>query len=486
MRQITFAPTFSAWQQAAREALVRRVPPQEIVWVELGDDAPPLPLFDESDDEAASLVASGSKSPPAEFRVPKDFMAMAQRVACHRDPRRWALLYGVLWRLTHGEPRLLDIVVDPAVHELAQFDKSVRHDIHKMRAFVRFRLVTHQSEPWYVAWFEPAHHIVEMNAPFFRDRFAQMHWSILTPDRCMHWDGSSLSFTEGVPKSEAPADDAVEALWLAYYGHIFNPARVKEQAMLSEMPKRYWKNLPEAALIPALLNDAPLRVKKMRKQSAAKTADHDEDGAAAEGRAQPPESYELHIQRKAARDCRACPLWKNATQTVFGEGSADATLVIVGEQPGDSEDLDGHPFVGPAGKLLDRALVDAGIDRSKAYVTNAVKHFKWEPRGKRRLHAKPNAREIAACRPWLLAELGILRPKVVICLGATAATSVFARTMRVLSERGHLTPSPLCEQTMITVHPSMLLRLPDEAARDEQYGLFVKDLRKAAAAIAEE
>jgi DNA polymerase len=464
VQQITFAPTFAAWQKAARRAMAEGLPPHEIAWEELGGEQPGLPLFDESDD------ATSDK--PSRFRVPKEFVAMARRVTCHRDPRRWAMLYSVLWRLTHGEPKLLEITVDPEVNELTHMDKGVRHDVHKMRAFVRFRLVEHDGAPWYVAWFEPEHHIVEFNAPFFRDRFAQMHWSILTPERCVHWDGSQLSFTEGVPKSESPAGDEVEALWRNYYGHIFNPARVKVKAMQSEMPKRYWKNLPEAAIIPALLSEAPARVKKMRQDSSSKVQVEDDFSAAV-----PPSTEDWEALRKAARGCRACPLWRNATQTVFGEGPLDAPLVIVGEQPGDGEDVEGRPFVGPAGKLLDRALADAGVDRGRAYVTNAVKHFKWEPRGKRRLHQKPNSREVAACRPWFAAEIRVLKPKVLLCLGGTAASSVLGRPVRVLQERGQLIASSFCRQTLVTVHPSMLLRLPNEEARASAYAEFVADLR---------
>src|ERR1700744_3044459 len=165
----------------------------------------------------------------------------------------------------------MQVVVDPDIHLLAQMYNAIRHRVHKMRAFVLFRAVEHEGATWYVAWFEPAHHIVELNAPFFVDRFAQMNWSILTPDRCAHWDGGHLTFTGGVNKSEAPTDDDTEKLWLKYYGNIFNPARVKIHAMQAEMPKRYWKNLPEAAVIPALLREAPARVNSMMAKSRTKS-----------------------------------------------------------------------------------------------------------------------------------------------------------------------------------------------------------------------
>ena len=197
-----------------------------------------------------------------------------------------------------------------------------------------------------------------------------------------------------------------------------------------------------------------------------------------------PDRLSLTSLREAAARCTACPLHLTGTQTVFGEGSARARLVLVGEQPGDREDLEGRPFVGPAGRLLDEALEEAGIDRSSAYLTNAVKHFKWQARGKRRIHQKPNAMEIAACRPWLDAELTVVRPQALVCLGATAAQALLGRQFRVTRDRGRLLDSDLAPVTLATVHPSSILRAPDEEARTRERALFVEDLRVAAAALA--
>jgi uracil-DNA glycosylase len=197
-----------------------------------------------------------------------------------------------------------------------------------------------------------------------------------------------------------------------------------------------------------------------------------------------PETSSLRMLAKAARSCTACHLYKRATQTVFGEGPNGATFMLLGEQPGDQEDLSGKPFVGPAGKLLDRALEEAGIDRGEVYVTNTVKHFKWEPRGKRRIHQKPNSREIAACRPWLEAELRLVRPKLLICLGATAAQSILGPSFRVTRERGKVLNSELAPRVLATVHPSSLLRQPDEESREREYRQFVADLRAARKAAA--
>ncbi len=188
----------------------------------------------------------------------------------------------------------------------------------------------------------------------------------------------------------------------------------------------------------------------------------------------------LEDLKKAAKNCQACDLWKRGTQTVFGEGAPNAKIMFVGEQPGDQEDLEGRPFVGPAGKLLDRALEDAGIDRKKVYVTNAVKHFSWEPRGKRRIHKKPNAVEIAACRPWLDAEIATLRPKIIVLLGATAAQSLLGRDFRVTQHRGEFLKSEFALYVMATVHPSSILRAPDEQARHDAMKQFITDLKKIA------
>jgi uracil-DNA glycosylase family protein len=197
-----------------------------------------------------------------------------------------------------------------------------------------------------------------------------------------------------------------------------------------------------------------------------------------------PETSSLKEVAEAAKKCTACHLYKRATQTVFGEGPKHATMLLIGEQPGDYEDVAGKPFVGPAGKIMDRALEEAGIDRKDVYVTNAVKHFKWEPRGKRRIHQKPNSREIAACKPWLEAELRLVKPKLVVCLGATAGRAIFGPSFRVTRERGKVLSSKLAPRVVATVHPSSLLRQPDEESREREYAHFVSDLRVALKAAA--
>ncbi len=318
-----------------------------------------------------------------------------------------------------------------------------------MRAFVRFREVERgRSEERFVAWFEPEHHIVRLNAGFFARRFANMAWSILTPDECVHWDGE-LSFTPAATRADAPDGDPLEATWRTYYASIFNPARLKVKAMTTEMPRKYWKNLPEAALVPGLVAGAAERTRMMLAagDAAGMTNDAVQAGApvaAAAGGGAPaivpakPGDAAATIAglRAAAASCQRCPLFAPATQTVFGEGPPDARLVFVGEQPGDQEDLAGRPFVGPAGQMFDRALAAAGIDRTRAYVTNAVKHFKFEQRGKRRIHSKPDTSEIDACRWWVDHERQLIKPAVTVALGATAARSLTGKAVTISRERG--------------------------------------------------
>jgi len=262
-------------------------------------------------------------------------------------------------------------------------------------------------------------------------------------------------------RNDAPADDAAEELWLAYYRSIFNPGRLKVGAMVKEMPRKYWKNLPEAAAIPGLIAGAQKRETEMIETGAALF----EDG--------PPETLQAISQGIAV--CRRCPIGCNGTRAVMGEGPRDARLMIVGEQPGDTEESEGRPFVGPAGQLLDAQLERAGIDRSAAYVTNAVKHFKFVQRGKRRLHQSPTAGEIDICRWWLDAERALVRPEVVLVLGASGGRGTMGRTPAIGRERGLETVQADGSRLWLTAHPSYLLRLEGEA-REREERRFLDDL----------
>ncbi|MGN5375226.1 UdgX family uracil-DNA binding protein [Sphingomonas hankookensis] len=451
------ADDFDGWRDAARSLAAQRVPPSEIVW-QVGDL--PTDLFG---DEA---IVGGNAPPP---RVPRPFIDLARTVAMHADRERFALLYAMLVRLI-AEPRLIDDKADPALRRLEDMAKGVRRDIHKMRAFLRFREVDEDGVTRFVAWFEPEHHIVRHNARFFVDRFAAMRWSILTPEVSMHWDGETLTEGPAAAKADAPDGDPVEEVWKTYYASIFNPARLKKGAMLKEMPRKYWKNMPETALVPALIAGAQAREAAMIETARAAPGGNSEVAWAA--------------LREEAAGCQRCPLFRPATQTVFGEGPVDAAMMVVGEQPGDQEDLAGRPFVGPAGQVFDRAMEQAGIDRSRVYVTNAVKHFKFEPRGKRRIHSKPVVGEIDACRWWIEQERGILRPRMTVALGATAARSLTGRAVTIARERGRVLTLADGSAAWITVHPSFLLRLPDKVQAQEEFARFVEDLKGAQAAMA--
>ncbi len=444
MRTVSLAlpDDFGTWRDSARALILLGTPPDQVIWQTGATD---------------DLFATGDPLPETAgtIPVPLAFIELAKSAICHSAPERFALLYTLLWRL-QAQRALIEDHADPQMRRIGDLAKSVRRDIHKMRAFVRFR----EIDGRYVAWFEPDHHIVRANAGFFVRRFASMRWSILTPALSIHWDGETLTEGPGAEKSDAPDGDPVEEVWKTYYASTFNPARVKIGAMTKEMPKKYWKNMPETALIPELIASAQAREAGMIERrvtngnnSAAWTALRDE-----------------------AIGCTRCPLWKPATQMVFGEGPIDAALMFVGEQPGDQEDLAGHPFIGPAGQMFDKALMEAGIDRTRTYVTNAVKHFKYDQRGKRRIHAKPGAGEIEACRWWIDQERAIIRPKLTVALGATAARSLFGKVMPVGKSRGRALMLPDGSEAWITIHPSYLLRIEDNAAAEAEYGRFVDDL----------
>ena len=494
MRHIELADgvDLAQWRDHARALLVAGVAPEHVSWSTRSSGTGSLFGNDDADDPSQDLPSSAATTAaaprtPATATVPREFIALADKVIAHRDPQRHALLYRLLWRLTHGEPQLLKLITDDDVARARQHAKNVGRDLHKMTAFVRFRELSRGDglPPVYIAWFEPEHYIVERCAPFFVRRFTGMHWSILTPYRSAHWDGESLRLDRGATRDQAPSDDLLEELWRSYYASIFNPARLKVTAMRSEMPVKYWKNLPEARLIPTLIREAHPRAQAM--VAAAPTLPRKRMHEAAAPLRTLVEVVEgsLDEVREQARHCRRCALWEPATQTVFGSGPADAQVMLVGEQPGDREDLAGRPFVGPAGQLLDEALRAAGLDRSQLYLTNTVKHFKFEPRGKDRLHKRADAREQGACRAWLDAELSRIQPRIIVCVGSMAASALIAPDFRLLQQRGRWFTLGNDVQAIATVHPAYLLRLPDEAARAAAYQDFVSDLQAVAEAAAQ-
>lgn len=461
---------FEGWRAAARGFALARVDPATIVW-QMAGDAPDLFA------QEAQPAAAGAGA----FSVPRAFVELAQMAILHRDPERFGSLYALLVAVL-ARPERMEDRADPILRRVESRASAVRRDIHKMRAFVRFRAVAEdEGHTRFVAWFEPDHHIVRANAGFFIRRFASMRWSILTPDISIHWDGEELSEGPGARAGDAPGEDPIEHMWKSYYAAIFNPARIKTGAMLSEMPRKYWRNLPEAALIPDLVAGAQAR-------EAAMIATPPKPPRA---RPAPPGNARgaWTALRDEAMGCTRCPLYRDTTGTVFGEGPVGSPLVFIGEQPGDQEDLAGRPFVGPAGQLLDHALAEAGIDRARAYITNAVKHFKHERRDKRRIHQTPETSEIMTCRWWLERELDLVRPRIVVALGATAARALLGKAVTISRTRGQPIALESGVEAWVTVHPSFLLRVPDAARKAQERARFVEDLRQVAmhlAALAQE
>ena len=465
MIRVAIAPTFDAFRDAARPLLAAGTLPEEILWEDAASGQ--AVLFGAPAPLPAPPPRAGDTPGP---RISARAVDLARVASFHRDPERFSVLYRVLYRLTHGEPELLEIASDPDTLRLRGMVQAVRRDEHKMHAFVRFRRVDIPGDdtPWYVAWYAPDHTIVRLGAPFFERRFASMRWSILTPDESAYWDGHALAYGPGVPRSEAPREDAYEEMFRTYYRAIFNPARVNLTAMRTEMPKKFWADMPETRVLNELVRDSALRVEQMKGPAASASSLY------------LPRERTLPVLREAIRGCRACGLCEHATQAVFGEG-ADASgpaprVMLVGEQPGDAEDLSGRPFVGPAGQLLDDALAQAGINRGALYVTNAVKHFKFTPRGKRRLHQRPVYDEVQACRAWLDAEIEAVRPKVIVALGGTAGTSFYGKRFQVTKRRGRVETSPWAPAWIATWHPSAVLRAGVPAGGQAMFNELVSDL----------
>ena len=459
---------FAEWRDAARALLADGVRPEDVSW--------------RGADEGASLF--GDDAPPmsgAAVSLPRELLAMAERAICHRDASVPARLYRIVWRALRDR-QLLARRTDPDIDWLSKTDKAIRRDIHKMHAFVRFRRLGEEAgRERFAAWFEPDHRIVRLTAPFFQRRFYGMDWAIVTPDARAIWHDETLTYGAGGTKDEVPDSDVVEEQWRTYYGAIFNPARVKIDAMRAEMPKKYWKNLPEAQDIAPLLAGAAARVERMR-ETAVSLANPQTD----KWRTRVPEALALTDDidtldelARAVGGCTRCPLHCHATQAVVGEGPAAARIMVVGEQPGDREDLEGRPFVGPAGQVLNEALAEAGLDRTRLFLTNAVKHFKFEPRGKRRLHQNPTAGEIDICRWWLDKERALVQPDLIVTLGGSALRGVTGKSASIASMRGAVHELAGGTKLIATIHPSFLLRLPDRERAGQERAAFVADLMHA-------
>ena len=417
----------AGFRREARTLLARGVPPQDVQWTAgfAEDD-----LF--AGEPAAPALVAAPESP---VHVPAAFVQLCESVVLHRDPQRFALLYRLLWRLVH-EPALRHDPLDADMLLARDMARAVHRDIHKMHAFVRFRPVPDgddAADPLHVAWFEPEHHIVAHNAPWFRRRFANMRWAILTPECCVEWDRRQLQFRPGASRADAPPADAGEALWLTYYRSIFNPARLKMAMMQKEMPRKYWRNLPEAQLIAPLAAAAQARSAAMIAQPASAPVRRMPRVIEAAPERAPADSLPaLHARTQA---CRECPIGAMATQSVDGEGPLQPALMFVGEQPGDQEDL----------------------------------------RGRRRIHKTPSQQEALACSHWVEEEIALVGPRALVALGATAARSLLGRHVAVLSERGQWHERSDGLRVLVTVHPSSLLRLPPQE-QPQAFATFVRDL----------
>ncbi len=417
MRQVVLGgeTDWPGWRAATRALVLAGVGPGEVEWV-VGGVPDALP------------EVAGS------FNVPRALVGLAGLAIQARESERFGLLYRLVWRAHRGE-----VAVDDLDMVLAgRLAHAVRAEAHRMRTHLRFM----PSGDGYLGWYAPGHYVLEANAQLLARRFPARPLTIVTPDGCGHWDGGRLWFGAGL--AQVGDDETLRAWWEAHADVILADARggtgVPEAEDLDESPRP-----PDRpALGPVVFRVASDPV--------------------------------LADARQQAAGCERCDLCDAATQTVFGEGPSDAAVMFVGEQAGDQEDIIGRPFVGPAGQLLDRALEEAGIDRRAIYITNAVKHFKFEPRGKRRIHVSPSPEEIAACGFWLETERGRVRPKLVVLMGGSAARGVLGRPVAVTRERG--VPMVLADgQTaFVTVHPSYLLRVPEGEAQAREYRAFVRDL----------
>jgi uracil-DNA glycosylase len=473
--------SFAEWRDVARELLARDIAPHAVNWLtsegngDLFSGAPRTGAA--ADNEVETPAACAGSPAPSALRMPRKLIDMLQSAACCRVADRWAFLYRIVWRWKHGD----QAVLSPADEDGARLHAmvgAVHREEHDMHAYIRFRERPERAgPPRFVAWFEPAHDVLPQVARHFASRMGRTSWMIATPQASVLWDGATLHDAGPLVRSAAELDDDGEALWLAYYRSVFNPARLNTRAMQSHIPSRFWKNLPEGAAVPQMVAQAAAGARRTgqaetvgQRRGTTITIAPGQGRIAAESDGDTPSTLD---------QCRRCDLWQHATQAVGGAGPKGARIMLVGEQPGDQEDLEGAPFVGPAGKLLDRVMAAAQLDRRQVYLTNAVKHFKWEPRGKRRLHKTPAQREVDACGYWLDKELGQVRPDVVVAMGSTALKAVLGNS-RVTLKESIGQPVRHGGRWVVTIyHPSYVLRVPDAAAKEQAFAVMVDGLRLA-------
>ncbi|AQS92220.1 uracil-DNA glycosylase [Gluconobacter albidus] len=466
----------------ARAALQRAIPPEALDWRIRGGETD---LFGQQTNDSDGMVALTEGPVLKSVTLRASCIALLRDMLCHSDPGRFALAYRIAWRV-QGNPHLLDVATDADIAKARIMIRQNRQDCHKMTAFVRFRELPAQvggegsGRRRFLAWFEPQHHILERIAPFFSKRFTDMDWMILTPRGSICWDGKDLAYSSE-PCEQPELDDGFGDLWDTYYASTFNPARVRTKAMRREMPGRYWKNLPETRLIPQLVAGAEARVQMMAEQVPLPAPAFHERLRSRDSLPLQPLSHTPEDLAAKIRSCTACPLHCAATQAVVGEGPVEARIMVVGEQPGDQEDLAGRPFVGPAGQVLQETLEKVGVDRSTLYLTNAVKHFRFRLQGRRRIHQSPDEGHVAACRPWLEQEIALVRPSLIVSLGATALKALDGPGRAMAERRGTLWTAGEGEnavQRLALAHPSWLLRLGDSAQGEIERERFEEGLAR--------
>ncbi len=474
---------FDEWRIKARLLLQEKVRPEDVFWQYHSSPT----LFD-----GEPATQPSEKYPTAqqgqEFLVPKQFINLAKNVICHESEDSAALLYSLLYRLQHDKT-LLEKIYDIDTATALSRQKAVCHDIHHMHAFLRFKEIGNLGDDTvrrcFSAWYEPQHFIIAEAIPFFCRRFSDMDWQILTPKGCAYYLNERLFFGEPIFKKPENKDQT-EELWKTYFASIFNPARLKVKTMQSHMPKKYWSNLPEAQIIDSLIGNAETRVEKMERQPVLQpplfhsrlTENHAENliEACLKSQATLETLDELD---NGIRSCKRCSLHCSATQAVCGEGPEKASLMIVGEQPGDREDLLGRPFVGPAGQIFEKTIEKVGMQRDEVYITNAVKHFKYELKGRKRLHKRADRSEVEHCRWWLMKEIDIVKPKLIVAMGKTALFSLTGLNEPISGMVGKIIETEEKIAVLVTLHPSYLLRIKSEELKKQETARFEQCLQLA-------
>jgi uracil-DNA glycosylase len=429
--QITYPKNFENWKETAHELLKRNLAPKLLLWEE---EQPLLPFADPvaSEWERLPVVDRGAF-------IPSVFLSLAYTASFHRNPVKWEILYRVLYRLLHEKRSLLKDEKDQDVIRLQELVRSVSHEVDKMKAFVRFKKGEKaEGDETFVAWYEPRHPVVPIVAPFFKNRFSSMNWKLVTPEHSVEWNGAQLKFGPG---GEAPPTDTQrkEELWKAYYQSTFAPTQtmVPKGVISRRTGNEGTRTTAHYSALPKNLGEIKTGLSK----------------------------------------CRGCLLYSCNVQAVSGEGDPAANLVFVGDHPSDEEDTYGRLWLGAGGKLLLNYLAKVNLSKSDIYFTNAVKHFSHQGEGEWRLSRPPQEQEVIACRPWLFAELNILKPRVLVCLGPTAAYSILGREISLSTVRRRALRTSFCATTVVMRHPSSLIEISDAALRASAEEELLSDLR---------